>query len=181
MSEYIVTIVPVIDDEFAGPATQTIVRIDTQAGRPAVKEFTVRAPEGSGLVTSELSYLDIESLLRAFEPCAAADAAPRVDTAAEPEPEPEAGSAGSRRSVQPKGAAPTSARRAAAAGRAASDGGVPPSRAYRRAPDPAELEAAYAEAGSISGLAAHFDVPVHTAQGWITRARRKKALSSVES
>jgi hypothetical protein len=177
MSEYIVTIVPVIDDEFAGPATQTIVRIDTQAGRPAVKEFTVRAPEGSGLVTSELSYLDIESLLRAFEPCAAADAAPRVDTAAEPE----AGSAGSRRSVQPKAAAPTSARRAAAAGRAAADGGVPPSRAYRRAPDPAELEAAYAEAGSISGLAAHFDVPVHTAQGWITRARRKKALSSVES
>ncbi|HKS98927.1 MAG TPA: hypothetical protein VJT31_05290, partial [Rugosimonospora sp.] len=47
-------------------------------------------------------------------------------------------------------------------------------RAYRKAPELPELEAVYLETGTIAGVAEHFDVPVHTAQGWITRMRRKK-------
>ena len=59
--------------------------------------------------------------------------------------------------------------------------GVKPSyggRAYRRAPGIEELEAAYAETGTIAGVAEHFDVPVHTAQGWISRLRRKTAAQA---
>ena len=31
---------------------------------------------------------------------------------------------------------------------------------------------AYQQIGNVSGLAAHFDVPVHTVQGWARQLRR---------
>jgi transposase-like protein len=35
-----------------------------------------------------------------------------------------------------------------------------------------EVMAAYRRVGSVSGLAEHFDVPVHTVQGWARQLRR---------
>jgi hypothetical protein len=46
-------------------------------------------------------------------------------------------------------------------------------RAYRKMPDAAELMAAFAEVGSVTGLAERYGVPRHTAQGWIGRARKR--------
>lgn len=46
-------------------------------------------------------------------------------------------------------------------------------RAYRRMPEAAEVLAAYAEAGSITGLAQHYGVPRHTANGWARRLRQQ--------
>lgn len=49
-------------------------------------------------------------------------------------------------------------------------------RAYRRMPDPAEVKAAYLASRTITGVAEHYGVPTHTAQGWISRLRRKGVI-----
>ncbi|WP_446219400.1 hypothetical protein [Micromonospora sp. IBHARD004] len=46
-------------------------------------------------------------------------------------------------------------------------------RVYRRSP--ADLEAVYQQAGSVTAVADHYDVPRHTAQGWIRTLRRRQA------
>jgi hypothetical protein len=48
-----------------------------------------------------------------------------------------------------------------------------PERPYRRMPPVEEVLAAYRQVGSVSGLADHFSVPRHTAQGWARRLRRE--------
>ncbi len=45
-------------------------------------------------------------------------------------------------------------------------------RPYRRMPAADQVMAAYRTIGSVSGLAEHFDVPVHTVQGWARQLRR---------
>lgn len=164
MSEYIITIVPVVRDDAVGPVTQTVVRVDSAGGAAVVKELTFKSAEDAPLAGAELPYVDFETLLRAFVP---------ADDAQAPRQAP-AGAA-------PGRAAP--ARRPAAKARSARAGqprdrAVNPlqaGRAYRRAPDLATLEAAYMETGSINGLAQRFGVPVHTAQGWVSRMRRRNA------
>lgn len=171
MSQYVITIVPVEDggDQITGPVAQTVVRIETGDGHPVVRELTVRAPENAGLA-GELPYVDFDVLLQAFVPppgrgrglasvSAAASAAPKKKepTAAEPV------------------LAKPSARPADRSGDRARISRLTAGRAYRRAPKFAELEAVYEQVGSISGVAAHFDVPVHTAQGWISRMRRRNS------
>ncbi|WP_328416690.1 hypothetical protein OG470_27170 [Micromonospora sp. NBC_00389] len=172
MSQYIITIVSVQDDgeEITGPVAQTVVRLEVRNGHPVVRELTVRAPQSAGL-TGELPYVDFDALLRAFIP-----------------PQ-------DREKIRPVGGAlPTASRPAVTVGpvheiTAATSTAVPrparragepdrlsrlkAGRAYRRAPDPADLEAVYEQVGTISRVAEHFDVPVHTAQGWISRMRRK--------
>jgi hypothetical protein len=46
-------------------------------------------------------------------------------------------------------------------------------RVYRRSP--ADLEAVYQQAGSVAAVADHYNVPRHTAQGWIRTLRRRQA------
>lgn len=46
-------------------------------------------------------------------------------------------------------------------------------RAYRRMPPAEDVLAAYAQVGSVSGLADFFQVPRHTVQGWARRLRRE--------
>jgi hypothetical protein len=46
-------------------------------------------------------------------------------------------------------------------------------RVYRRTP--ADLAARFAETGSVTGLAAHYGVPRHTAQGWVNRMRQHRS------
>jgi hypothetical protein len=46
-------------------------------------------------------------------------------------------------------------------------------RAYRRMPPAEEVMAAYEQVGSVSGVAEHFAVPRHTAQGWARQLRKQ--------
>jgi hypothetical protein len=161
MGQYIITIVPVADDDFAGPVSQTTVRVETDNGRPVVTELIMRAPDGSGLVNGELPYVDFETLLRAFVREGSTEPArPRPAPKAAPKKPATSGRAGGARSAKAKVSH------------------LQAGRAYRRSPELEELEAAYAETGSIAGVAEHFDVPVHTAQGWISRLRRKNAAQA---
>ncbi|HEU4424414.1 MAG TPA: hypothetical protein VFR67_17950 [Pilimelia sp.] len=180
MSEYIITIVPVTEDDVAGPISQTIVRVETQDGKPFIKELTMRGLEGSGLDATRLPHVDFEMLMRAFLPGTAQPVtapAPRPVDVPEQRPVPRRSTPRSTADATPgTGAAAPSRRRA---GVKASH--IQKGRAYRRAPEPEELAAAYEETGSIAGLAAHFGVPVHTAQGWISRLRRKNVFSTESS
>ncbi|MER7894465.1 hypothetical protein ABTX15_32170 [Micromonospora sp. NPDC094482] len=49
-------------------------------------------------------------------------------------------------------------------------------RSYRRSPS--DLESVYQQAGGVAALADHYDVPRHTAQGWIRTLRRRQASSA---
>lgn len=49
-------------------------------------------------------------------------------------------------------------------------------RAYRRAPE--DLESIFQQAGSASAVADYYDVPRHTAQGWIRTLRRRQAKAT---
>ncbi|MFG2058540.1 hypothetical protein ACGFI9_31400 [Micromonospora sp. NPDC048930] len=46
-------------------------------------------------------------------------------------------------------------------------------RVYRRSPS--DLESVYQQAGSVAAVADHYNVPKHTAQGWIRTLRRRQA------
>lgn len=45
-------------------------------------------------------------------------------------------------------------------------------RAYRKMPNPDELRRKLEETGTVTGLARHYKVPRHTAQGWVSRLRK---------
>jgi hypothetical protein len=64
-----------------------------------------------------------------------------------------------------KSQAPGKRRRAAADTAAA----APAGRVYRRTPD--DLAAVLQQVGTVAGIAAHYQVPRYTAQGWVTRLR----------
>ncbi len=49
-------------------------------------------------------------------------------------------------------------------------------RVYRRSPS--DLESVYQQAGSVAAVADHYNVPRHTAQGWIRTLRRRQASST---
>lgn len=45
-------------------------------------------------------------------------------------------------------------------------------KAYRKMPDPNKLREDLSRIGSVTGLAKHYDVPRHTAQGWVGRLKK---------
>jgi hypothetical protein len=166
MSGYTVTITPSGDQ--SGP--QTTVQVDTTSGAARVTELTVKAG-GNGLSPQELPVIDLALLVAALAP----SSTPAITAAPAAAPAPAASTA---RTRQPRGRrarkaaeAPAKAtrgrRRAAAAVAEAPKAG----RAYRRMPAQDEVVAAWNESNSASALAAHFDVPRHTAQGWLRRLR----------
>ncbi|MBM0239210.1 hypothetical protein JNW88_22440 [Micromonospora sp. ATA32] len=164
MAQYVVTITPVTGDE--GPeeeSSRTTMRICAEDGQVFIKELTVRVAEDARLGPGDLLQVDLDLLMQAFvvkRPTAVgAQAAPREIVAR------------SQHTVsQPQ--SPSSP---------AVSAGVAPTRtdrAYRRMPDPAELKDIYLFNRTITGVAQHYGVPTHTAQGWITRLRRKGVIPS---
>jgi hypothetical protein len=167
MSGYTVTITPSGDRS----GRQTTVLVDTTSGAARVTELTVRAG-GNGLSAQELPAIDLALLVAALAPGStpaitavpAATPAPAASTARTRQPR-------GRRAARKAAPAPVKAtrgrRRAAAAAAEAPKAG----RAYRRMPAQDDVVAAWNETQSASALAAHFDVPRHTAQGWLRRLR----------
>ncbi len=149
MAQYIVTITPVLGsggDEDA--ASRTTMRVVAEDGQAYIKELTVRVADNAKLGPGEVIQVDLDILLQAF--------ARRQQTEAVSTASPVA--TGERRTI-----ASLAARRK-------------PDRAYRRMPDPAEVKATYLASRTITGVAEHYGVPTHTAQGWVSRLRRKGVI-----
>ena len=157
MAQYIVTITPIADDDGPGEeSSRTTMRICADDTQVYIKELTVRVAENARLGPGDLLQVDLDLLMQAF-----AVKRPTTNTARGvpvqvPDPAP----------VTTPAAAPAN--------------GAPPKsdRAYRRMPDPAELKDIYLGSRTIIGVAQHYGVPTHTAQGWISRLRRKGVLPS---
>ena len=156
MTQYIVTVRTSDTAESDESEAQMTVLVDASGEQPYVKEMTIRAGANGGLVSQSLAQIDPVQLARAFQ------AGGVRDYTAEPAPEP-----------KPAPRAPAGKRTPKKRQSPAQPSGVRGARAYRRAPDLAELETVYAEVGTVAGVASHYDVPAHTAQGWVTRMRRK--------
>lgn len=179
MSQYMVTISPVGEDGSAvEPTSQMVVRVELSDGEPHIVELTVRAAAGADLAGGLLPSIDLERLAQAFTPHGAETVA-TVRPAPAGRAAPRAGRrrSGSDRSPSDRAttARATSDRAVSGEGASAEKAAAPDvslARAYRRMPDPAELRKVYGSIGSIAGVAKHYEVPTHTAQGWIGRLRR---------
>jgi hypothetical protein len=147
MAQYIVTITPVLGsggNEDEG--SRTTMRVVAEDGHAYIKELTVRVAENARLGPSEVIQVDLDILLQAF-----ASRQPEIAVRSQAAPV----AAGSARSM------PSMSARAK------------PDRAYRRMPVPSEVKASYLASRTITGVAEHYGVPTHTAQGWVSRLRRK--------
>jgi len=189
--------ITITNDDTTG--AETTIRVDTSTGGAVVTELTVRAAEGGGLTPHQLPALDLEQLIGALAPAtqpaithrpATRTAAAARAAAAAPKPEPEvvtaeapttrrrgAGTSTRSKATARKAPAKKAARsRLTKAEKSSAREAVNDRRAYRRMPEAEEVAAAYREAGSASGVAAHFDVPRHTASGWVRRLRSQGAI-----
>jgi hypothetical protein len=165
MSGYTVTIAPAGGQ--SGP--QTTIQVDTTSGAARVTELTVKAG-GNGLSPQELPVIDLALLVAALAPGStpAITAAP----AAAPAPAASTGRTRQARGRKARKAAEAPAKARGGRRRAAAPTEAPKAgRAYRRMPPQEDMVAAWNETRSASALAAHFDVPRHTAQGWLRRLR----------
>ena len=192
MNQYVVTISPVTENDPTAVSPHMIVRIDVSGGAAHVVELTVRASAGADLATGQLPSIDLERLAQVFgsptAPGAAAveaasgaapagddipDAEPVAAPHEAPAPVPRAVRRASARPSGPSGRSGTAIEQ-----RRNDERNVTAARAYRRMPDPDELKDLYTEIGSIAGVAKHYGVPTHTAQGWIGRLRRLGVTTS---
>jgi hypothetical protein len=172
VNQYIVTIAPVASDgSIADAKSQMLVRIEVSDGEPHVVELTVRAATGVDLTSAQLPPIDIERLAQAFGSQPGDGGLVTRSRAAASRP---ARRSGGRSAARTAAASRTSNSTAAPSTAAPSTAGdVTAARAYRRMPEAADLQKVYADVGSIAGVAKHYGVPTHTAQGWIGRLRRK--------
>lgn len=205
MDQYIVTIAPVDPDGSPAEARSSMtVRVEVSGGEAHVVELVVRALAQTDLAEGGLPPVDLQRLAQAFstsparvEPARHSSGPPSrtgrksavAKAGAQPAQSPAVAAAGDAASgdTASGGTAPKrAATKETAAGEkapahepAVSETVVPAARAYRRMPDPVALQAVYAEVGSIAGVAKHFDVPTHTAQGWIGRLRKLGQTAAV--
>ena len=158
--------ISVSPDDGTGVTTTMSVSIDEAGTR--ITELTVRSANGAGMLPQELPSIDLELLIRAIGIAPTQAAAPTATTASRPRKR--TGGRG-RRSDSPQQAARPRRRggRASATADSSSLGG----RAYRRMPD--DLAEVYDALQSVTELARHYDVPRHTAQGWMNRLRGRGA------
>lgn len=164
MSLYTVTIEPCDSSGAPAGSAQAVVRVDTGAPKPRIVEMTLQSAAPSGLTSATLPTIDLNGVVEALQsgiaparsakPAAASTARTRSVALAAAKPASKASPARNRTKVAAKGPA-----------RRSSD------RAYRRMPDAKELGAAYKRIGTVTGVAKHYDVPRHTAQGWMKRLR----------
>jgi hypothetical protein len=181
MSTYTVVITPDSDDGNApGGQAQATIRVETNGTAPRITEMTIRSIAPGGLSTHDLPQIDLAAIVRALasgirrvapEPGAAR---PRQSGQETDQPSRsrqrkkaalEASSAVSRLAEQTELSLPETASAARAKP-------VDTGRPYRRMPDAEEIIATYERIGTVTGLAEHYGVPRHTAQGWMGRARK---------
>jgi hypothetical protein len=170
MTRYQLTITKASEGWEAVPdSLQAVARVRTHDGQAFVEEIVLRAPAGRMTIADQELLTDLGVLIGAFSPGAeklkgaAAGPARRpraLRTAADPAPDAE----------RDAGRPPGLIRTAEDSGKPAL---LPAERIYRRMPDVRELREVYQERRTITGVAEHFGVPRHTAQGWITRLRRR--------
>jgi hypothetical protein len=168
MPLYTVVITPDGPGSPAGPTGQATIVVETAAPAPRITELTIRTSDPRGLTPVGLSGMDLEAVVRVL---ASAMGIGTEDTA-QPRTPATVTEAAAR---APEVAAPRHRVSAKAVSAPRTDAGAEPERMYRRMPDREELLAVHQELGSVTAVARHYEVPRHTAQGWMSRARKNSS------
>jgi hypothetical protein len=170
MSRFTVT----IESDRADTGTM-VIHLDTTSDTPRVLEITMAAAAGGSLSALSIPQLALDRLVSAFavDPPSTPAPSPASVTAEEAETTPTAAPVETSAKAKAPAGKPTTvkpgkARRPAKAAAPADTG-----RQYRRMPDASELVGAYHEATSVTELAAQYEVPRHTMNGWLARLRRQ--------
>jgi hypothetical protein len=157
--------------------TQTSVVVEDSDGSPRILEIVVKAIGESELHTLELPPIDLDLLVRSLLPPApfAKPAAVGGEQARPVRPDEHLPANATphqeRQTAGPQADGATTAASSHATGKSSAGSGAPvPKRAYRRMPD--DLLKVYEQTNSVTAVASHYNVPRHTAQGWIDRLRR---------
>jgi hypothetical protein len=172
MSKYVITIT---QDPAQKSGSQTTVRVDLSSGQPRVQELLVRSGDDRGLASADLPPIDLGMLIRALSGAGAGIEGVASSTSDTTSVEPATtrrAARGKKKAAAPRSRARSVTRDSKSRSRRAASDGSGAERAYRRMPDPDEVLSVYQETGTITGLAQHFGVPRHTAQGWAGRLRR---------
>jgi hypothetical protein len=143
--------------------------------------MTLQSSAASGLTSATLPIIDLKGVVEALQ----SGIAPGIAPPEKPKPA-KVSAARSSSSISPK-RADAQPRRSGAGTPASSGAGtsaksavtpkddISAERVYRRMPDAKELAAVYDRIGTVTGVAKHYDVPRHTAQGWMARLRKLDA------
>jgi hypothetical protein len=176
MPGFTITITPGDD-----PTAQTSIHIDTAPGSARITELKVRSADGGSLPSNYLAGVDLQALIAALPSPAspaspAASAAPAPSTTgtgrrAAPDTDRDRPSARTTGRRNPAANTPSRAKQGTVEARAAAGQPAAERRAYRRMPEAREVLDTYRALGGTTALAQHFDVPRHTASGWLRRLR----------
>lgn len=135
----------------------------TRSRRPALARTATAASAGEATASRRSGRGAATSTARAVKQAAAK--ATEKAAAAKTPPVSASKRAATRATAPAKSEAPAKrARRATTTATSSTSG-----RVYRRTPD--DLAAVFAQVGTVAGIAAHYQVPRYTAQGWVSRLR----------
>jgi hypothetical protein len=167
MKTYKVTVEP---DPADGATTHLVLHVDTRPPRPRVVEMILRSPVHGGLLAAAMPDIDLAGVVEALSTLIQRSESLPSSNDPETGEMSSTGPSGAAQTSPPTGAAPAPTPTVAALpnGQQRDPGG----RAYRRMPDAEQLQAVYEHAGTVTGVAKHYGVPRHTAQGWMARLRK---------
>lgn len=182
MSAYTVTIQHDGDRTEAG-STYAVIRVETGPPSPRIVEMAVYSSSPEGLTAKSLPAIDLNLVVDALQSGVYRSSPASVQETERPKavaaPSKPVRQKSHRRPTLEPGHDDQSADAATAADEKPAD--VRADRAYRRMPDADELQAAYERIGTVTGIAKHYGVPRHTAQGWMSRLRKLRSTDQQSS
>ncbi|QIS22162.1 hypothetical protein [Nocardia terpenica] len=177
MSKYTVVIVRGEQHGGVDRCPRLTMYIDTSAPNPRVTGVSVSSGGADGLTAGNLPDIDLPTIVEALISRVSAsnmhsqlklfegsvdnsDETKKAARSSSERAEPDAGSVAGVRAATPS--------------LLESPGSEGPSagRAYRKMPDPDELRENLRKIGTVTGLAKYYQVPRHTAQGWVGRLKK---------
>lgn len=165
MSRYTVLIMPTAQTERTGEGCGLRVEVDLQQPQSQITGISITTNHPDGITAENYTEIDIAGISNAlaerFSTSHLSETARMTSTSAKSEPRTVAGTVANDRngSVEPNEPAKQST--------VDKQG-----RAYRKMPNPKELKEKLNDLGTVTALAVHYDVPRHTAQGWVGRLRK---------
>lgn len=152
------------------PAPATTGRSTARAARKATRTTGVRPTQQSAEDTPSRGNRDVERTATQRHPNATSAARADAKTSRTATPAKARSTSAKRDSARRDSPAP--GKKQPPAKRAHAATGTTDARAYRRAPE--DLAGVWQRTGSVAQVAAHYQVPRHTAQGWVSRLRATK-------
>lgn len=165
MSKYTVLIMPTMRTEHTGERCSLRIEVDLREPHAKITGVSITTDHPDGITKENYPEIDIAGISNAL--------AEKFST---PRPSEPVRMASTSTHSGPRKAAGTTPNDRNGSGEPNEPAKQPtadkPGRAYRKMPNPKELSEKLNDLGTVTALAVHYDVPRHTAQGWVGRLRK---------